>query len=1105
MISPVPRSLCMLEILKASAGSGKTYALAGHFLRLLAKANQERQASPCSDEPDSAAFAWSDILAITFTNKAAAEMQQRVLAALKKRALDIPTDGLARDIPPREAARWIERILRRLDRLNIRTIDSLLHQIQRLGALQLGLPPDVELEFRVENIFAPLYADFVAAADQGEEPQRELLDKALEAMFRLQKCSRFLPAPSFEQALLQTFSFLLSLPPEEKICEDSESLHALLQREHGRFLHAARDMDAVLRADALSPSKYFSAYLDKCLATGLYDDAPDSKMASKSALSQCLLKKSHASITPESEAAFDTLQLFHHRFASLAPPLRNAQSLAHFARLCNQLLHAMPSLLRARSMTPAAQLPHQARLLLADAMCCNETLCRMGNRLAHLLVDEFQDTSRLQWSALEPLTLEALSRGGTLFYVGDVKQAIYRWRGGDATLFDEVPHRPELASLLPAPAQAENLPCNWRSCEDVVDWNNRFFSRLGDPDLAHDVAEAMLDKEAPESAARALAEILGGVYRDADQQVAERNRGKRGFVRLEPVQGGNKEELLEAVHLRLRCFLLEELRLGPNQAGRPLSGQKDVAILVRDNQQAGTVARWCMEWGVNVVTENSLLLGEHPLVQQVLALLAFLDYPDDDLVFWDAVSGEQLLLGVCDLEARELHAWLATPGNGPLHARFQKSFPDIWRRYLAPLHQQAGFMGAYDVLCDITARFQLLERHPGDEIFIRRLLETAHLAESQGALSLAAFLEFWKTSGDEHKAPSSESIDAVRVLTIHKSKGLEFPIVILPFHHADKLSGTELTTWPLDGLKHPVLARLQRGLGQTYYDQALPQLLEQLNLLYVGWTRAELGLYCLLTSSKQYFGSSPLLRGLDVLLREFGLSVAPPPKQDADQEEDEDSASLESLHLGVGLEELGLAPPECPEQCPPRPPLPLGEAGDVPMDWLPRLNIHRSELDEKNFEVRKRGTLTHRCLEFLKVTDSPQADVHRALRAGLRGHGDPHDPAAFAAENPLLETELREMLTWVRSHPELQELLRSGRGEQELLTPEGRVRRVDLLAWDASGPVAVEYKTGRETAEHQAQLRRYLELLAGLARTSNSAPRGLLVYLDEKRVLRLEA
>lgn len=1077
----------MLTSVKASAGSGKTYKLTQEFLQRLSGALAESAPGACGQQRQNHPHHWTEILAVTFTNKAAAEMQQRILGALKKRALELDTAGQVPDaIAPRDAARWVERILRRLGELNVRTIDSLLHQILRLGALQLHYAPDLELEFESKKLCAPLYAGALSAAEQGDELQGRLLDQALDALFRIRGCSRFLPKGAFDELLEEVFDFLIAQPGLE-LGDDPAPLERQLLARTVWLQETAATMAAHLEAQRLAGTKHFLTFLARCGDQNPYGDLPSPTFARKPSLAACLLKQSQAAVTPEGERLYVALCAAYEALAREAPPLRSSMTMAPLVRFCKQLLTALPPLLRRDGLAPAAWLPHAAAELLAGP-CCSEALCRMGNRLAHLLLDEFQDTSRAQWQALESLAEQSLSTGGSLFYVGDVKQAIYGWRGGDAALFDEVPR--SLAHL--APPRSENLETNWRSSGDLVDFNNAFFSRLAQPEVVRAVAQAMLGDKAPPQEQERFAALLQAAYADVVQQVAPRNRELRGFVHLEELHADGKEELHAAVEERLEGILRTELGLG---SAAPLARCRDVAILVRSNDQAALVARWCLQWGLPVVTENSLLLQEHPLVRQMVALLRWLDTPDNDLALFEAVSGPELFAEAWgdELDAHGLHAWLCAQGNGPrrnpppLFLSFRERFPQFWQRALEPLHRHAGFMSAYDIFCDMVARFRLLERHTQDALYIRRLLETAHVAESRGALSPAAFLDTWAESGGEQKVPLPENLDALRVLTMHKAKGLEFPLVIVPFHHSDKPSGRELCTWQPAPDAPPVLTTLHPGLGDLYYAQALPQLLEQVNLLYVAWTRAVRGLYCLITSTDYYQGHSPLLRALGVLLPPLGLVPGGDP-----------------LHRGVQPEELGLQ--QDTDVLPHPQALPLAPAGEQPMQWLPRLSIFRSELREENFVGRMRGTLAHRCLELLGSGEDAEADVRRALHAGLRGFSDPHDPAAFAEDNPRLEEELRGMLLWVRRHPELATLLRSGSGEQELLRPEGGVLRVDYLARRPDGGLtAIEYKTGAPEPQHRTQLGRYLELLAGLPRPLHvPPPQGLLVYLDTRDIQRLE-
>jgi hypothetical protein len=178
------------------------------------------------------------------------------------------------------------------------------------------------------------------------------------------------------------------------------------------------------------------------------------------------------------------------------------------------------------------------------------------------------------------------------------------------------------------------------------------------------------------------------------------------------------------------------------------------------------------------------------------------------------------------------------------------------------------------------------------------------------------------------------------------------------------------------------------------------------------------------------------------------------------------------------------------------------DAAYRPMAWLPELKIYRSALEEERFEERRRGTLVHRCLEHLvpENVDGPfTADVERALRAGLRGLADPHDPAAFAADREAVAEEIGAMLRWLLDQPRFPLFLQQGRAEAQIMDKTGAVHRPDLLVSLPSETLVIEYKTGQASPDHAAQARRYLKLHA-LMEPPGTRLAAHIVYLDLRRV-----
>ena len=448
-----------LRQIRASAGSGKTYELTTSFLKHLSGAAEAGGGpfSGCS-AVHSGPHGWPEILAVTFTNRAAAEMQERIIGRLKDTALgtDKPAPGWTRE----QARRWVGIILRRYGALNVRTIDSLLHLIVRLTALELDLPPDFEPVFATDEAIAPLL-DSLLEQSRRDERLHSLLEEACRNVFFHSPQRGFLAGETLRERVMElllpimgTQSVTLAHPSEI-----TERLGAMTRD----LRDAVEQLHHLLAEEKLSCSAHLTRALETCRKAAPANLPPNSAMLRKACLDDCLNKASKGKASPDAERAFDAMRDIIRKWDEDGVLLRRAQTVMPFVELARELSGQVPDFLKREGAVPAAFVPRLARQVLSGDYGVPEAFCRLGTSLTHILVDEFQDTSREQWEAIHPLVLEALSRGGSLTWVGDVKQAIYGWRGGDATLFDEVRSDAELCAVAPEP-RVDILPTNWRSC-----------------------------------------------------------------------------------------------------------------------------------------------------------------------------------------------------------------------------------------------------------------------------------------------------------------------------------------------------------------------------------------------------------------------------------------------------------------------------------------------------------------------------------------------------------------------------------------------------------------------------------------------------------------
>jgi len=1054
--------------LRASAGSGKTYALTLRFLELLAGASDEAGRIACAGAPPGPAqrrYSWPEILAVTFTNKAAAEMRERVLRALKRRALG-DVSGPGAGLAPQRAEALLQDILRHTQHLGIRTIDSLLGLLVRLFALDQGLPPDFETVFDEEEALGALYARFLARCEAGG-PEAALFAQAVRTLIEHEDKPGFWLQDSLRERFVGLARLLLAEPAAQggELCTDQKRMADLLALSYDEMRRTLERLRHEIEAANLDCAAHFANFLTKCDAAGLFDGLPDSAYRDKPGLAECLLAKCRGRCTETAETAYAAFKSAAAAYVRDQAILSPAYGLAPCVEIARTLLRDLRGLQREKGFLFGSQLAAMAGEVLGEGLGVSDAFCRLGDRLHHLLVDEFQDTSRAQWAATLPLAVECLAKGGSLFCVGDVKQAIYGWRGGDARLFDEIAADPELSAMSGGAAQ-DSLPQNWRSLPEIVTFNNRVFGVLGDPVRADDIATELLPG-APEDVLDDFVARLTTAFADARQSVPEaRAGGEPGRVQVRLLPAARAEEAVEqgldALADALRNDILPRRRLG------------DVAVLVRTAAHADLVCQRLVNEGWPIITENSLQLARHPIVRQLVALLRLLDAPPDDTALLEFLCGRELFLAESGLTTEAVLDWAARDARGGLLARFRSDFPEIYARLLGPFLKQTGILRPYDIVQAALATFQVLRRHPEAELYVRRFLEVVHLAEAQGLGSLARFLEFWAESGMEEKVPLPEAADAIRVLTVHKSKGLQFPVCVIPFHNWSSGPRGEYRVAEVHG--HRLLTKLSKDLGRPYHEQQAETLLEQANLLYVAWTRAEEELFAFVpdTHGRRTLGAAPVLLGmlLDVPPAEAGLELGRPPAGEA----------------------WTPPPPAAPQDVPPRQEPPEFQA------WLPRLRVFRHSVEDAGFDQRTRGKLAHKAVELLRPMGDDAADAERAALLALAEF--PELRVLPDAERAGLLAEVRAMLLWLLARPEARPHLGLAGSELTVLTPGGEFLRPDLLHFTSEGPVVLEFKTGHAEPAHAAQLREYLALARGMAEAcaERCEPRGFLVYLDRRVV-----
>lgn len=436
---------------------------------------------------------------------------------------------------------------------------------------------------------------------------------------------------------------------------------------------------------------------------------------------------------------------------------------------------------------------------------------RLGEKYRHYFVDEFQDTSKMQWDNMVPLISNALeSQGeqekqGSLFLVGDVKQAIYRWRGGNTEQFLDLLDSQENPFVI-APHIA-HLDTNWRSSSKIIDFNNAFFSYSAN----------LLKNDS---------------YRDLFLKscVQKHNSSIGGYVNISMVENTEKDELYCN---KVLDIVLELISNGYNY--------RDICILVRDNTKGALLANHLSEQNIPIISSDSLLLAQNRVVSFLISLLQLMDNPRDK------VFGYEVLSFLCDFKKLEnKHDFIAA------HIDSSKSY----------LSEEYGFI--LESLSNKSV-FEILEHailkigiSQGSEAYITFLMDEVLEVERKNGPGIPAFMEHWERKKESLSVAAPDSVDAIKIMTIHKSKGLEFPVVIYPFANSkinDKRKkiwvnsqGMDLNLGLLENVLMNVTADMRmypQNAQQAYLEEEHKTQMDTMNVLYVALTRAEKALYIL--------------------------------------------------------------------------------------------------------------------------------------------------------------------------------------------------------------------------------------------------------------------
>ena len=1026
------------KIYNASAGSGKTYTLVKEYLRILFTSKGNKT--------------YKSILAITFTNKAVNEMKERILKSLYQfgelthfNEAPVMFTDLSQElgIPPielqKKSKQLLKEILHNYSFFDISTIDKFTHRLIRTFAKDLKLPQNFEIILDTDLLLGEAIDQLVSKAGEDEQLTKVLVDFALEKIdddkswditLDLQKIGKLLFDENHAQHLQQL---------KNKSLGDFNTLKTSLKNKlkelETQAFSLAEKVINLLAENDLGKQDFsrgtLYAHFDKIKNktfdyTSLYNNQLEKNLTEGKVYTKAL-----------EQAKKDTIdQLLP---SLLGYYLEIKHTVAYGALIKNIYQNIVPLTVLNAINKEIKQIEvdrDQLHISSFNAIISNEIKNqpapfiyeRLGEKYKHYFIDEFQDTSALQWENLIPLISNALeSEGlqgerGSLFLVGDTKQAIYRWRGGKAEQFLALTNQSNSPFVI-APEVAL-LPKNYRSLKEIVHFNNAFFTYCAK-------FFTMPSYEA--------------LFVEGNKQ--ETNANTDGYVQISFIEKSNKEEeeaaYAEEVLLTIQSILEKQYKY------------QDICILVRNNAYGVAIANYLTLQSIPIISADSLLLQNNDKVRFLVHLLQLYNQPEELAFAYD-------ILYFLSAESKDKHRFIAP------HLKEVASF----------LQQHYGFSlehiaqsSVYDALEFAIKAFNLAAE---EDAYLSYFMDVVLDVEQKEGIGVPAFLTYWEKKKDALSIPAPESIDAVKLMTIHKSKGLEFPFVIFPYADAHIYNDRDTKLWytlpeSLGGFNEVLLNKKKE---MEYYNNDTALLFNQeqqkleldaFNVLYVALTRAAKGLFII---SKK-----------DVTTK-------------GDHKTD--------YYSGLFIDYLTHINEYSADQS-------IYSFGNF---------ITNTQLSESTKQTNIPYVTTHKEREGFKLmtTGGMLWNTHRenAINKGnlihdIMGHiVTEHDIEVickqYVQQGDIAEEELNTVLQQLRAlvtHPNLLPYYKEGlhiKNETSIITKEGSILRPDRLVFQENKATIIDYKTGKSNPQYTEQLYAYADALEEVGYTIDKK---ILIYINE--------
>jgi len=1008
-------------IYNASAGSGKTYTLVKEYLKLLFKSNNREH--------------FKHILAVTFTNKAVGEMKERIIETLKLFSSEeiLKTSNsmfyaicdelsLKPETLHKKSKTILTAIIYNYSAFNISTIDGFTHKLIQTFAHDLKVPLNFEVELDTDSLLSEAVDSLIDKTGTDKALTKTLVDFAIEKADDDKSWDVSFDFNKIAKLLVNENDLIFIESLKDKSLDDfkefKKNLKEQIKELEVTVIETAKVVLALIEECGLEHSDFSRKTLPNHFIkasilefNGLYNNQLESNISENKNIYTKTLDDNLVtiidSILPQIETYYLDLKSKIFQLKFLKAIYRNVTPLS-VLKVINQELDIIKQ--------------EQNKMLISEfnSLISNEIKDqptpfiyeRLGEKFRHYFIDEFQDTSTLQWENLIPLIDNSLSsEDGTTMLVGDAKQAIYRWRGGEAEQFIDLFNG---VNPFQIKEKVINLPVNYRSYKEIIAFNNHFFNHISNFVFSNNAYQEL--------------------YNKANQNSFIENDG---FVSLNflDINYGDDRDLIyteEVYKTILKCL----------ENGYLL---KDICILVRKKKEGIAIANFLNENKISIISSETLLISNSPEVVFINNVLSLLLQPNNLQIKIEVLNYIAETNNIKDKHSFfEKHIHL---GLQPLFKSF--TFLGIRLDVMATLQSPL-----YDMAENIVRSFNLVKT---SNAYVQFYLDTILDYSQKQFSSLEGFLEYFEKKKDKLSIVTPTEKNAVQIMTIHKAKGLEFPVVIFPYADLNIYDEIEPKEWfPLNadtysGFSNTLLNfnkdfENYGEIGNAIYNTHLAkQELDNVNLLYVALTRPIELLYII--SKKEKKENLNSFSGLFINYLE----------------------SIDKWDDSQSVYEFGVLEPKTQKE------------------EETNLVLEHSEFISTSKQSHNINIVANS--GYLWNTEQQDAIEKGNLIHNIMSHIKTKNDVAFVINDFLntsvINKEQAEVLSvsvnQIVNHPKLKDYFSSSLtiyNERDILSKQGQILRPDRLVINSNNDVTIiDYKTGDENNTHKQQLQSYENIL----------------------------